>query len=214
MSRLLSLLSDIRPVFGISRLLLSNPKKLYSFMPVTGGYTDPLIFVGVMSVLGTVFVVAIQFFGLTSLGLGGFRLGLSPFWHTLFYPLLGVGGSFVLAGFMYGVWRVLGADKKFEVAYRCVAYTCVILPILAIGIFIPYVGLAICVVWWIWLIAHATEIVYGQSKTRIVLLLGCLGVFLLYYSIQGEEIQRKTTDRTMEFNNQMRKLEEMSVDLK
>ncbi|NKB77566.1 MAG: hypothetical protein GKR96_11130 [Gammaproteobacteria bacterium] len=168
MSRFLSV-SDIRSILGISRLLLTNPRKLYSFMPLAGGYRDPLVFVGVMSVLGGVSSMVARLLVSGGFGLSG-SVSMLPMWYVLFWPLLGVVYSFATAGMMYMVWRFLGSDKGFEVAYRCIAYTCILIPIFSLATLFPYIGLVLVIVGWVWLLAQATEVVYEKPKLKVVLL--------------------------------------------
>ena len=200
---------NLEAVAGIVRLLLTRPLKLYSFMPVSGGYTDPLVFVAFMSVVATVLACIAGLFGF-----GEFGVGTIAWWQALFLPFVSVGLSFALAGFMYLVWLLMGSDHDYEAAYRCIAYSSVLLPVYAVGRLVPYAGLILVQLWWLWLMIQSSYVVHKISRIKITLVLGILIGVLVFYSFKGEKVEKINTNRIEQFNSQMRKLEEMSVDLK
>ena len=218
MNRLLSLL-NLPSIWGISRLIITNPRKLYTFMPQSGGYGDPVIFVTIMSAIASALLLLGTFLELSP----GASSETGSIWQNAIYFILstlaGIIFSFLLATIMFAIWNLFGSEQDFEVAYRCIAYSCVLLPIFAIARFIPlpylgaYGGIALAGIWWCGLITEANQVVHQQRRLKMIVLFVILYAAALFFVFQEQQTKQANEGRLEQFNDQMRALEQRASEL-
>ena len=225
MNRLLSLL-NLPSVLGITKLMITNPRKLYSYMPQAGGYLDPTVFVGIMSAIASLIIFSGILLtqgttldlthGLTDLGIFNTELYQRftfPLWYLILLPLAGIASGFVIGSILFVIWNLFGSEHDFEVAYRCVAYSLVLLPVFALLHIIPYAGMTLCVLWWFALVIEASHVVHGLSRIKITVFLMLVALVWLFFLFKEDQIVNITTNRLEQFNDQMRELEERTTEL-
>ena len=126
MERLISTISETM------MQVITNPVGFYQSMPRSGGYVEPLLFAVIMGVIGGVLQAVLSIFGIGFTGsilmaLAGIILG--PIMIAIF--------GFVGAAVLFVVWRLLGSQESFEVAYRCGAYVTAVTPVRTVLNIIP-----------------------------------------------------------------------------
>lgn len=179
---------DINQVIETAKQVIVNPVAFYRSMPQTGGLANPIIFVAVMA-----FATAVIGFVLSLIGLGGFNRfggGFSIFGLVLL-PIGAIIGSFIGAAILFVIWKLMGSDKDFEVAYRCLAFSCALLPIATVIQVIPYLGGAIQTLWGVFLMYIASLEVHKLKAQTAQIVFGILAFILVVSGFQSERTARK-----------------------
>ncbi|MEE9524262.1 MAG: YIP1 family protein, partial [Thermodesulfovibrionales bacterium] len=109
-------------IFDDAIKVIKNPVEFYKEMSRTGGFGRPVLFLAFMTLLG--FLVLLI----------GKALIVRPFDFVgglimvIVIPTIIVVASFAGAAILFGIWKILGSEEKYETAYRCMAYVCAVLP--------------------------------------------------------------------------------------
>ncbi|MEO6696945.1 MAG: YIP1 family protein, partial [Gammaproteobacteria bacterium] len=122
-------------------------------------------------------------------------------------------GSFIGAGILYVIWKLMGSTQNYETAYRCLAYAYAITPVVTLLGFVPYLGL-IGLVWMLYLLVVASVEVHGIAAKTAWIVFGILTVLLALFQISayrtaqqmgqsGEAMQRNMG----EFSKQMEQMQ-------
>lgn len=200
---------DLGLVIEQAKQVVTDPATFYRAMPKSGGISEPLIFMLVMGVAAGAVHAVLSMIGLTGSGWAG--LGAIFFW-----PIALLIGGFISAAIMFVIWKLMGSAEGYETAYRCVAYSTAILPVVAVLTIIPYLGTAVRVVWSIWLMIVASTEVHGRSKQTAQLVFGILGAIGLLFSLSGEYTQRNfqaaAEKKAEQFERQMQSLENIGIN--
>lgn len=205
-------MSDTTQAFNINTVLddakkvILNPVSFYKNMPQTGGLVNPLIFVLVMSVITGIILALYSLFG-TKLGGFGFSL-------IIVFPIFGLIGSFIGAAILFVIWKLIGSEKNYEVAYRCVAYSFVIVPLLSIISFIPYIAGVIQKLWGCFLMYIASKEVHGIKEKTAMIVFGVLAAITVLWGIGSENASRELSSRVSSFEKEfnVEKLENMTPE--
>ena len=188
--------------------IIANPVDFYRRMPKTGGFGDPVVFVLVIAVVTAMVMAVFSLFGLGSFG-EAMAVG---FGGIIFLPIMALILSFVGAGILFIVWKMIGSQESFEVAYRCVAYAAALYPITALAGMIPYIGSMVGIVWWTYLmIIASTEVHHIPQKTAYVVL-GILGVFFVVTNLSSEIAARRMASNLENLEGNLKQLEDMSPE--
>jgi len=190
-----------------ARTVLTAPEDFYRQMPKSGGFLDPLLFMIVMAVIGAIFLVVFGFMGLGSLGALGVGIG-----SLIFMPIMAVIGSFIGGGIMFVIWKLMGTQEPFEVAYRCVAYASAIYPITAVLGLIPYLGSIIGIAWGMYLLFIATKEVHQLNEKTASMVFGILGLLLIVSNISSEMAARRMTTEFEKMGPAMEKIQNMEPE--
>jgi len=190
-----------------ARTVLTAPEDFYRQMPKSGGFLDPLLFMIVMAVIGAIFLVGFGFMGLGSLGALGVGIG-----SLIFMPIMAVIGSFIGGGIMFVIWKLMGTQEPFEVAYRCVAYASAIYPITAVLGLIPYLGSIIGIAWGMYLLFIATKEVHQLNEKTASMVFGILGLLLIVSNISSEMTARRMTTEFEKMGPAMEKIQNMEPE--
>ncbi|MDX1733023.1 MAG: YIP1 family protein [Halioglobus sp.] len=174
---------DLGTVIAQAKQVVTSPRDFYRGMAKSGGYSEPLIFLLVMGVIAGLVFGVLSLIGLTPAGAAG--LGA-----VIMMPIGLLIGGFIGAAIMFVIWKLMGSPENYETAYRCVAYSTAVLPVVAIVAIIPYVGTAVRTVWGVWLMIIASEEVHARAKQTAMLVFGILGAIGLFMGVSGEYAQR------------------------
>ena len=110
-----------------ARTVLTAPGDFYRHMPKSGGFLEPVLFMIVMAAVGAIILIGFGFLGLGAMSALGVGIG-----SMIFMPIMAVVGSFIGGALMFVIWKLMGTQEPFEVAYRCVAYASAIYPVTAL----------------------------------------------------------------------------------
>ena len=194
-------------VVAIARQVLLDPRSFFARLPKHGGYGEPVIFVGIMSVIAGVLGAVLSNF--TPLRIGGMTFAIES---ILVIPLAAIIGSFIAGGLMHAVWTRMGSRQDFETTYRCVAFSTAIIPVATLIAVLPYFGTLVVNIWWFWLMLLASVTVHGLDLRKSQYVLGALALVVILLNLSGEKTQREFDARDNEFNQQMGELQNMSPD--
>jgi hypothetical protein len=176
-----------------------DPVLFYREMPKTGGYLEPVLFVTVMA---AVVGLLITLFSLFDLGImGGTAFGFGAIMFTI---LISIISCFIGAAILFVIWKLMGSNQSYEVAYRCIAYASVVYLIAAVLGPIPYIGSIISVLIGTYLLIIASTEVHGIKQKTAYLVFGVLGLFGLISNISNEMAIRSMTSQAEEFAEQFK----------
>jgi hypothetical protein len=195
---------DIQAIIDAAVRMAKNPEGFYQKMPKAGGYTPPVMFVIVMSVLSG--LIALVYF-LLGLGLvGGAAIGISAVLMTILFALI---GSFIGAAIMFVIWKLMGSTLSYETAYRCVAYAGVVYPVSALLGPIPYFGSVIAILLGFYLLVIASTEVHGLEKRNTYIVFGILAGLAVISNISSEIATRKLVSGAEEISRQFKGFEDV-----
>lgn len=174
---------------GKMRAVLLSPAAFYREMPRTGGFVEPLVFAVVTGTLAAVVMVVMGMLGLgagSMLPLGFMAMILAPFLVAI--------GSFIGAGVIFVIWKLMGSSENYETAYRCVtsAYACA--PVAALVAGIPYLGSLVQIAWPMALLAVASIEVHGREPRLAWGVFGALALLGAFSSLSAEYTARHLGD--------------------
>jgi hypothetical protein len=176
---------DLSTVIEQAKHVIFNPVDFYRNMSKTGGYSEPIIFLLVMAATSGLLTGILSVVNLLPLSAGS-GLGM-----IILFPIALLIFGFVFAAILFVVWKLMGSPENYEVAYRCVAYTSAILPVVTVLGVIPYLGTLVRVVWGSYLAIIASMEVHGRQKNPSYIVFGILGALGLIMSIGAEHTQRE-----------------------
>lgn len=179
---------DLGTVIDDAKRLITNPVEFYRTMPQDGGYANPLIFaVVVAAVTG----IAIAILSLVGLGSGSMAFaGIAGFTAIIIFPVMAVIGTFVGGAIMFVIWKLMGSEKSYETAYRCVAYSYAIMPLVLLVSIIPYVGTIVKTLWGLFLMYTASIEVHEIKAQTAKIVMGVLAALGLLFGISSERTAR------------------------
>jgi hypothetical protein len=190
-----------------ARTVLTTPGDFYRQMPKSGGFVEPIIFMVVMAAVGAIILITFGFLGLGALSALG--VGITS---LIFMPIMAVIGSFIGAGGMFVIWKLMGTQKSFEVAYRCVAYASAIYPVVALIGLVPYIGSIVGVAWGMYLMFIATKEVHQLNEKTASMVFGILGVILILSNISSEMASRRMATEFEKMGPTMEKIQNMEPE--
>jgi hypothetical protein len=176
-----------------ARTVLTAPGAFYRLMPRSGGFLEPVLFMIVMAIVGVIIFIALGFLGLGTLS--AFDVGIGS---MLVMPIMAVIGSFIGTGIMFVIWKLMGTQEPFEVAYRCVAYASAIYPVTAFIGMLPYLGSIAGITWGMYLMFIATKEVHHLNEKTASMVFGIIGFILIFSNVTSEMAARRMA---MEFEN-------------
>src|SRR5690606_15176985 len=116
---------DINKVIADAKLVITAPATYFQGMPKTGGLTNPLIFILVMAVTMGVITAILSFFG-SAVGMLAAGIGA-----VIFVPIAALIGAFIGSAILFVIWKLMGSEQNYEVAFRCFAAATAIYPVIA-----------------------------------------------------------------------------------
>lgn len=182
--------------------VITRPVDFYREMPTFGGFVDPLIFLVVVSVAAGVVQAVFSLFGL---GMGG-AVGLAS---IIILPIAMAIFGFVGAAIVFVIWKLLGSEQNYEVAYRCAAYAGAICPLTTIVHPVPYLGALVGIAWSTYLMIIASTEVHGIEPKKAQITFGAIAVILALMSLSSEYRVRSFSSR---FSGMSSKMDQMSPE--
>jgi hypothetical protein len=188
---------DLGVIFRTARQVVTQPVAFFQSMPTSGGYANPVIFVLVMAAVSGLVMSVYAMFGGSTMTQG---LGLAGTIFSVFLvPVFVVIGSFFAAIVLFILWKLMGSTGDFQTAYRCLAFSSAILPIVAVASIVPYLGQALHTVWGTLLMIVASQQVHKISRNKALVVFGVLGALSLYSSMSSEYRVRSLGGMASEF---------------
>lgn len=176
------------PSFNLAKVIndaisvIQNPVGFYQKMAKSGGYAEPVIFVIVMAVItGIIFGILSIVTGIPIVA----ALGM-----LIVMPLFVVIGSFISAAIFFVIWKLMGSEYNYEMAYRCIAYSMALMPIMAVLSFIPYAAI-IGTLWAMYLLFVASTEAHGLNRNTAMIVCGVLAALGVISNIAGERAQQQ-----------------------
>jgi len=201
--------------FGLGKVIeqakqvITDPAGFYRAMPRDGGYSEPVIFTLVMAAIAGAVFALLSIIGLTGAGFGGVAA-------IIVLPIAMLIGGFIAGAVLFVIWKLMGSPQNYQTAYRCVAYSYAIFPVVTLFIVIPYVGTLVRTAWGIWLMVIASVEVHGRQQRTALIVFGILGVLSLFGGLSSERAQRQMQDvldrNTGQMEQHMRSLEQLGLD--
>lgn len=180
---------NLQTVIDDARKVITNPVGFYRDMPTHGGFANPIIFVVVIAV-----ATAVIGFVLDLIGLANFNSvtgGGVGFAMLIFFPIAAIIGSFIGGAILFVIWKLMGSEKNFETAYRCVAYSFAIAPIISVLSLIPYIAGIIKTLWGTFLLYTASIEVHKLKQETAKIVFGVLAALGVLFGISSEHAMRK-----------------------
>ena len=88
--------------------------------------------------------------------MGGGLTGAGALAGIIIAPIIVLVFSFIVAGILFIIWKIMGSQENYETAYRCAAYSSGIVPVTSVLGFIPYLGSVAGLLWGFYLIITAS----------------------------------------------------------
>ena len=178
--------ASLSMILETAKRVVFDPVGFYRSMPQNGGFVAPVIFVLVMAVVSGIIIA------LLSLAWGGPKAGMAMGGAAvIMLPIMAVIGSFIGALIMFVIWKLMGSEKNFETAYRCVAYAAAIMPFTTLLAFIPYLGSIAKVLWSFYLIYVASTEVHGIASKVAGIVFGVLAAVILLVNLSAERAMQQ-----------------------
>ena len=180
---------NLGTVIDDAKKVITNPVDFYRNMPTEGGFANPLIFVTVMAAITGLMISIFSLVGFGGAGAmmaGGFALAA-----IIVFPIMAVIVSFIFAAIIFVIWKLMGSDKDYEIAYRCTAYSFAIAPIVMLISLIPYLGGIVKTLWICFLLYIASIEVHQIEAHKAKIVLGVLAAIGILVGFSSERTARK-----------------------
>lgn len=197
---------DIDQIIADVKTVITNPAGYYQAMEKTGGFVNPLVFVAVM---GAVSGLIVAILSLISSPVGMFAYG---FLAIIILPIGAIIGSFISAGVLFVIWKLMGSEHSYETAYRCFAGSMAVYPITTLLAIIPYLGAIVGIAWGCYLMIEASVAVHSRERKTANIVFGVIAAVLVLINISTEIAARKAADRVEEFTDQAAEMTKMMED--
>lgn len=189
--------SLVNGIVSTALKVITNPSGFYREMPKTGGFQHPIIFLVAMMVVGVVigFVGSLAHIGINPMG---GMMGAGAISGIIFAPIIGLVFSFIAAGILFIIWKIMGSQENYETAYRCAAYSSGIIPVTSVLGFIPYLGSVAGLLWGFYLIITASIEVHKIKSSLAWTVWGIIAALLIILSLSAQYAARKFSGEWME----------------
>ena len=153
--------------------LLTAPQAFYRHLPRGGGYLAPLLFVLILSCLPLFLPVVGKSYTLIANGAPVSVLQPALGWGLVF-SLIGIPLAFVGSGVCFLIWKMLGSQQPYAVAFRCVATLAVLVPFAVLLAQVPLAWIGL-VMWGLYLLVVASVEMHKLKAQDAWLTFGALG---------------------------------------
>ena len=179
---------NLGTVIDDAKKVVLDPVGFYKEMPRTGGFANPLIFVAVMAFVSGVLLALLGLIGLTKFNpMFGGHVSLAM---IIVLPIGAVIGSFIGAAIIFVIWKLMGSEQNYQVAYRCLAYSAAILPVVSVLSVIPYIASIVRILWSFFLIYIASIHVHALKDSTAKIVFGVLAAIFVIVGINSERAAR------------------------
>lgn len=186
-----------------AKKVVLDPIGFYRDMPTSGGYVNPIIFLVVMTAVTMLVGFIFSLIGLAKFNpLIGSAVTLSM---LIIVPIIAVLGSFVAAAIMFVIWKLMGSQKDYETAYRCVAYSFAIGPVIAVISFIPYIANLIKALWGSYLLYTASVEVHNIKAKTAMIVFGIIAALNIMMSFGAERSARNLQSKWGNYSQEIEK---------
>ena len=192
---------DINTVLQDAKQVITQPVAFYRAMPQQGGFANPVIFVVVMALISGVVSGLLGLIGFSSLNMG--MTGFAALGAIIWFPIGAVIGSFIFAAIFFVIWKLMGSQKNYELAYRCLAYSTAIMPIISVIALIPYVSGIVQTLWFFLLMAIASVQVHALKESSVKIVFGILAAIAVLWGIKSEHTARKYQTLAANYTQQL-----------
>ncbi|MFK8049836.1 MAG: YIP1 family protein [Halioglobus sp.] len=189
---------DLSIIVETAKRVITDPTEFYQSMAPTGGYGNPIVFVVVLGVAGGLIGSIWALFGAGPAA--GFASGLAS---IIMLPVFMVIGSFIAGLILFVIWKLMGSTYGYETAYRCVAFSMAILPVVAVVGLIPYLGQILQTVWACWLMYIASIQVHKINAGTAKIVFAVLAALTLFSNVSTEYQARKIQKFAENFEEKM-----------
>ncbi len=160
--------------------VLASPREFFGEMPRSGGFHEPFVFFVAMGFAAGVVQLLLKILGLApSVGM---RAAVSS---LVLMPATLAAFGFVEAAVLYLLWRLMGSAETYETAYRCAAYTSVLMPIAVVLETFPLLGMATLAVLGMFFLVAASVSAHGIPSWKAWVVFGTVGGMLVYMAARG-----------------------------
>ncbi len=173
--------ASLPSILDNAKRVVFDPVGFYRSMPQSGGFAAPVIFVLVMAIVSGLIIALLTMVGVDPVA--GAAIGFAA---VVMFPVMAIIGSFIAAAIMFVIWKLMGSERNFETAYRCVAYASGIMPFTTLLAFIPYLGSAVKIIWSFYLMYIASVEVHGIKAQTAMIVFGIVGGLLLLLNLSAE----------------------------
>jgi len=200
---------DIQAIMNTMVKVITSPVEFYNKMATSGGLINPIIFVAVIGVLSGAIQFIINLFSISDLT-GSLATLLISF---IIVPILVIIFCFITAAVMFFIWKLLGSENSFEIAFRCVAYASAINIITTPLNTIPYIGAVIGLSWMVYLMIVASTEVHSIEAKKAMLVFGIIGALLILFTLKSQQTSREVSRKAELWQDKIeRKMEDMAPD--
>ena len=197
----------LKPLMDTVQRVITDPAGFYREMPKTGGLVDPLIF---MVSMGVVSGIIQAILGIIGLGVvGSFFMAIAS---IIIAPIMIVIFGFIVAGILFLIWKALGSQEPFEVAFRCLAYSMAISPITAVLNMIPYIGPILGLAWMTYLLVNASTEVHEVQAKLAWIVFGAIAAVLALLSISSQLAVRRVSQNVNASMNALQNIDKMKPE--
>ncbi|GBE31175.1 MAG TPA: YIP1 family protein [Nitrospirae bacterium] len=194
-----------KSIFDNALKVIRDPAAFFRQMPREGGFGAPVIFLAAMVFLGLIVNLIGAALIIRPHNLGGGLIML------IAAPVIMVLLSFVSAAVLFLIWRIIGSKQSYETAYRCMAYSCGILPVTSAISFIPFAGVVLSTLWGAYLIISASIHVHGIKPAKAWAVWGIIAVIFIGINLSAEMGSRYAARNMVRQRLEMQKLQDNAV---
>ncbi|MDP2278720.1 MAG: YIP1 family protein [Nitrospirota bacterium] len=190
--------SLVNGIVSTALKVITNPSGFYRDMPKTGGFQHPVIFLIAMMVVSMVigYIGSLAHLGISPMG--GGMMGAGALAGIIIAPIIGLIFSFIAAGILFVIWKVMGSQENYETAYRCAAYSSGIIPVTSVLGFIPYLGSVAVLLWGFYLLIAASIEVHKIKSSLAWTVWGIIAALFIMLSLSAQYAARKFSGEWME----------------
>lgn len=197
--------SLVNGIVSTSLKVITNPSGFYREMPKTGGFQHPIIFLVAMMIVSMVigYIGSLANIGISPMGAG--MMGAGALVGIIITPIIGLIFSFIAAGILFIIWKLMGSQENYETAYRCAAYSSGIIPVTSVLSFIPYLGSVAGLLWGFYLIITASIEVHKIKSSLAWTVWGIIAALFIILSLSAQYAARKFAGELMRNTKEMEK---------
>lgn len=197
----------VHTILEQAKKVITNPVEFYRHMPKSGGFVEPILFVVVMAGIGAILMTALSFVGLGAIGTMAVGIGA-----IILMPIFALIGSFIGSAILFVIWKLMGSQESFEVAYRCAAYASAIYPIAMLAGLIPYLGSIVGIAWGMYLMIIATTEVHQLKTKAAAVVFGGIGLIFIAMNLSSEMAARHMAAEFEHVGAQLEDLKDMEPE--
>lgn len=187
--------------------IVVDPAGYFREMERSGGYADPFIFAVCMGLVAGIIHAVV---GLV--GFGGVQASVTAISSLIIVPLITGILTFIFAGVLFVVWKLMGSGESYEVSFRCAAYSLAISPITAVLNLVPYIGPIVGLAWMTYILVAASTEVHGIQPKIAWIVFGAICALLAVSQISLQMAARGIEERATTLQNKLGDIDKMNPE--